>query len=448
MIDGRSNRPTPTGSGDKTRSDFWPDLSDSTAKSKTVAAKVESEPAATPEPNELVAEVPTEPEKPIEREVDETIELDDTPNDLSDVKKARIWPWQRFTTWFKGLDKKKKALVIVAFLLVIFGLSAGTFALLQSEEPPKSAPKQVVEEVEPEPTTIANTLTGRQVEPEINNRQVTAVIVENSSAARPQAGLQKAGVVFEAIAEGGVTRFMALYQDTDPESIGPVRSLRPYYLSWAQGFDAAVAHVGGSPEALQQVRERGTKDLDQSFNAAFFQRVTDRYAPHNVFTDINQLRTLQTQKGYTSSTFEGFDRLDEGKPAATPTARTVQVNISSANYNSAYTYNAETNQYARTMAGSPHTDKVTKAQIAPDVVVVMVMNYSINSNGIHSIYNTVGSGKIFVFQNGVAAEGTWEKTAHTSNISFTDAAGEPLKLNPGQTWISAVSSADKVGYQP
>jgi hypothetical protein len=274
------------------------------------------------------------------------------------------------------------------------------------------------------------------------------VMIENSREARPQAGLQEAGVVFEAIAEGGITRFLALYQDTDPKSIGPVRSLRPYYLSWAQGFDAAIAHVGGSPEALQQVRSRGVKDLDQSFHPAYFQRVTDRYSPHNVFTTIAQLRKLQTEKEYNKSSFTGFARNDKNKPAATPKAANIQVNTSSANYNTTYAFDPATNTYGRTMGGVAHKDHVSGKQITPNVIVVMVMSYRIAPNGVHSMYDTVGNGKVLVFQNGDVTEGTWSKSDHTSNISFSDKSGETLELNSGQTWVTVISSADKVRYQP
>ncbi|MCP5939883.1 DUF3048 domain-containing protein, partial [Klebsiella pneumoniae] len=87
--------------------------------------------------------------------------------------------------------------------------------------------------VVPKPTTVANTLTGLQVAPDVNQRPVTGVMIENSTDARPQSGLDQAGVVFEAIAEGGITRFLALFQDTQPDYVGPVRSSRPYYVQWA-----------------------------------------------------------------------------------------------------------------------------------------------------------------------------------------------------------------------
>lgn len=359
--------------------------------------------------------------------------------------------WRRLTRWFGRLHPWQQALIGGIAVLALVALILGVYTLTK-DEPAPAPPKKVVTQpkpVEQKPTTVASTLTGRQVAPEINQRQVTAVMIENSTDARPQGGLQQAGVVFEAIAEGGITRFVALYQDTDAESIGPVRSVRPYYISWAQGFDAAIAHVGGSPEALQIIRDRGVKDLDQSANGAYFQRVTFRYAPHNVFTSTAKLRELQDKRGYTGSAYTGFIRASHKSDPVSPiTAGNISVNISSQNYASGYSYDVATNSYGRTLAGSPHNDIASNTQIKPDVVIVMVMNYSIHPDGIHSVYNTIGSGQVYVFQNGGVTTGTWSKTDHTAQITFSDANGNPIPLNPGQTWITAVGSAAKVSYTP
>lgn len=357
----------------------------------------------------------------------------------------------KLTRWFGRLKLWQQALFGVVLILMLVGGGAAVYALFggsPAETSKKAEPKKTTVVVA-KPTTVASTLTGRQVAPEINQRQVTGVMIENSQDARPQGGLQQAGVVFEAIAEGGITRFLALFQDTDAESIGPVRSVRPYYISWARGFDAAIAHVGGSPEALQIMRTQGLKDLDQSFNPSFFQRVTFRYAPHNVFTSTTQLRQLQDSKGYTNSAYTGFARnKTAGKPVSPVTAGNISVNISSRNYASSYVYNPTTNTYARNLAGAPHTDITTKTQITPDVIIVMVTNYSIHPDRVHSVYGTLSGGQVYVFQNGGVTTGTWAKPGDTAQITFSDDAGKPILLNPGQTWITPVSSSAKVSYTP
>lgn len=452
MIDDFQKRPnTPQGNGSK-REDFLPDLSNSPENTDfpelpSVPEEVRSEP---PEDEDIIElDNTTDTAKPYDLEPGLNTPRNTSENpDQLDTSAKKKKPWQAFVAWFKGLKKEQRIMLAILSVLVVISVSLGAYALLRPSETPAPAPVIVKPEPEPEPTTLPNTLTGRQVDPAINERQVIGAIIENSMDARPQSGLQEAGVVFEAIAEGGITRFLALYQDTEPAAIGPVRSVRPYFVSWLMGFDAAIAHVGGSPEALQNIRSWGTKDLDQSAHPGAFQRVTYRYTPHNVYTSYDALQKLANSKGYTQSSFTGFARTEEAKPSDTPTATSISVNISSQRYNSSYTYNAESNTYARSMGGVAHSDEKSKKRITPDVVVVMVMNYSIQSDRIHSVYNTVGTGKVFVFQNGTVTEGSWQKTGNESNIVFKDANGRTLQLNPGQTWITAVSEAGKVTYRP
>lgn len=352
-----------------------------------------------------------------------------------------------FKTWFGGLTKRKKALFITGIALIVLGLATAAYFLLFTKNEEPAAPKTQPQVTAPEPTTVMNTLTGRQVDPAINKIPVTAVMIENSREARPQSGLQEAGVVFEAIAEGGITRYLALYQDTAPESIGPVRSVRPYYIDWAFAFNPSIAHVGGSPEALQLLKTLGAQDLDQGANAGSYTRTTDRYAPHNVYTSFARLQELQQKKGFTSSEFTGFVFKEEAQPAATPTASAVSVAISSAFYNSSYAYDKASNTYLRALAGTAHNDERTGKQIAPSNVVVLTVPYSIQSDRIHSQYGTIGSGEVHIFQDGTVVKGTWHKSSRDSQITFVSADGQPIKLTPGQTWVTAVDSSNKVTYQ-
>jgi len=116
-------------------------------------------------------------------------------------------------------------------------------------------------------------LTGEQVADEAATKQVvTAIMIENSPDARPQSGIKDAGVVYEAIAEGGITRFLTLHQQDKPQLVGPVRSLRIYFLDWLAPYNASVAHVGGSADALAEVRNGSYRDIDQFFNADSYWR--------------------------------------------------------------------------------------------------------------------------------------------------------------------------------
>lgn len=262
-------------------------------------------------------------------------------------------------------------------------------------------------------------------------------MIENSPDARPQSGIKDAGVVFEAVAEGGITRFLTLHQEDKPQLIGPVRSVRMYYVDWLAAFNASVAHVGGSAAALAEVRNGNYRDIDQFFNSGSYWRATDRYAPHNVYTSFAKLDALNTAKGYTTSTFTGFTRTD-GKPVAKPDASSVTINISGPLYNTSYAYDAAHNLYNRSLAGAPHLDR-EGGQITPSVVIAMHVNMSlVLEDGYRESIVTTGSGEATIFQNGTAINVTWTKKDRTSQITFADKTGKDVPLVRGQTWISAV----------
>jgi hypothetical protein len=303
------------------------------------------------------------------------------------------------------------------------------------------------------PKTVASRLTGLQVTPEQSQLPVTGVMIENSIDARPQSGLDQAGVVYEAIAEGGVTRFLALFEDNQPDYIGPIRSARPYYIRWLLPFDASYAHVGGSPDALSDIQSLGVKDLNQFYNGGYYQRISSRDAPHNVYTSVGQLISLEKTKGYSTSNFTGFPRKTEA-PSKTPNATSIDFTISGPTYSAHYDYNAATNSYNRSEAGAAHmvVDKAgAQTLLSPKVVIALVMpqsNGALDASGAYyTVYDTIGSGQLYIFQDGIVTTGTWNKADDKSQFNFTDSAGKPIALNPGQTWLSVVGLAGDVNYK-
>jgi hypothetical protein len=252
------------------------------------------------------------------------------------------------------------------------------------------------------------------------------------------------------IAEGGITRFLALFQEAQPNYIGPVRSARPYYVEWAKTFDAGYGHVGGSPDALALIKTLGVKDLDQFSNGDSYYRITTREAPHNVYTDFTKLDALNKSKGYTTSKFTSWDRKQD--VAQTPTAAIIDLSVSGPAYSPRFTYDAATNSYLRLQEGEPHyviaKDQTTKKQINPKTVIVLVTNYGLDNDGYHSSYKTTGTGNMYVFQDGIVSVGKWSRAGTTTQYVFTDKNGLPMKLNRGQTWITLVSSDSAVSYKP
>lgn len=364
----------------------------------------------------------------------------------------------RWTWLHRVLHDNRGVRYFVVSVALILATGIGLLALLLSTKDPVVYDLPFVTAKKPEPKKYYSPLSGNEVTDEAaTKRAVTATMIENSPDARPQSGLKNSGVVFEAIAEGGITRFLALYQQEQPGLIGPVRSVRPYYIDWLAAFDASVAHIGGSYNALQEVRNGQYRDIDQFFNSKAYWRSSDRYAPHNVYTNFEKLNALNTEKGYITSNFTGFKRVAavvKNKKVTPQTntplpvaASSFKVNVSGPLYNSSYTYDANTKLYARSQAGAAHIDR-EDGQITPRVVIVMKVPTKIGyEDGYREQMTTIGSGEAYIFQNGTVIQGAWQKTDKKSQIQFLDADKKDILLEPGQTWLTVIAPDKEVTWQ-
>jgi hypothetical protein len=304
--------------------------------------------------------------------------------------------------------------------------------------------------------------------------------------ARPQAGLNQAGVVFEAIAEAGITRFAAIYQNPTSAVIGPIRSLRIYYLKWDTPFDCTVVHAGGAPDAIAAVSRGGYKDLTENRTYMYRGTVGTRRW-NNLFTTSALLAKMNADRNYGGSNINGFSRmtpseslvsrvnnlveekLDILEPSSGKTSSlvakvpTVAIDFGRlANFNVRYNYDLASNTYLRSYAsGTPHEVYVCPEgdlgeknpenvcelkQLAPSVVVVMIVSEKRASDNYHEDITAVGSGKAYIFQNGTAISGTWKKTSDSEQIRFYADDGSEIALAPGQTFVEAVPEYGSVDY--
>lgn len=293
------------------------------------------------------------------------------------------------------------------------------------------------------PITEPAPLTGIEVEPHIARRPLTAVMIENSPNARPQSGLDSAGIVIEAVAEGGITRFQAYYQDTTPEQVGPIRSIRPYFVDWFMGFDAAIAHVGGSAEALNLVSSRNAKSLNQMRYSGPYSRSSDRVAPHNMYATMSGLRSLQSDLGFGDNSFKPIPRSDDA-PSENPRAPQITIDFSSSLYQAQFRYDPENNDYRRYMAGAPHIDRLSGDVIRAKNLIVVKMPTT--RDGQYEVMQTIGSGDAILFKDGNAQEIRWSQNSYNDRIEFTNQNGDEVALNRGDTWISILPSGRNVTY--
>jgi hypothetical protein len=273
-------------------------------------------------------------------------------------------------------------------------------------------------------------------------------MVSNLVASRPQVGLAAADVVFEAPAEAGITRFMAVYQSQLPERVGPVRSARTYFNDWASNFSALYSHSGGSQEALAQLKKHygNLQDVDEFANGSAYQRDATLKAPHNLFTGAERFWTYVTSHQWLS--FKGFIPFVFGTPqSAGVAALNIAIPYDPAAYAVRYDWNKDTQSYDRTVGGKQHFDSATGKIITVKNVVVMVTTITPVPNDPQLKVNigTTGTGRAILLRDGLRFEGRWSKPTLSDPLLFTDAAGNPLTFTPGNTWISVVDQTTEKG---
>lgn len=394
---------------------------------------------------------------------------------------------------------QKKILSIIfgaGFYLAVTGASAwafGAFAAPVSTgvTPPVSGGEAgglVIDPAEPrdQPCPINGKLFTKTERAAWEQRRPMFVMIENHTDSRPQSGLTAADVVYEAVAEGGITRFGAIFycgaiaKDT---KLGPVRSARTYFLDWASEYNYPLyAHVGGGncsrdegtkqcttdprAMALEQIEKYGWggakgNDLNQfSIGYPTFWRNYERLGrtvatEHTMETTTEKLWAVGEKRGWTAEGNDGKKWSEKFAPwsFAGGQGSGAAANISFefwegyADFTVRWEYNPEINLYARIMGGEPHKDLETGEQITAAAVVVQFVKEEgpVDAHK-HMLYGTTGKGDALVFQNGQAVKGKWQKADRVGRTKFTDEKGKEISFSPGQMWIEVVPAGNTVEY--
>lgn len=281
-------------------------------------------------------------------------------------------------------------------------------------------------------------------EDKIMPRNVT-VMVENNVESWPLIGLDKASIVYEALAEGRIPRFLAVFSsDTKIEKIGPVRSARTYYLELAKPFDGLYMHVGGSPDALIKIKAFGIADFDQYyFDKYYWRDNVTRYAPHNVYTSsdlINKLiedRKLSTDSGFSGWKYKNSNILTEEALVSFVQPKDIVVSYTTGTYQAKYVYLKEKNQYQRYQAKEPMKLQ-DGANIFVDNVIVEEHNQTVYDAIGRKNMDIIGEGKAWIFRDGQSFEVTWKKSKTDELTRYFDKDLNEIELNRGKTWINIV----------
>ncbi|MBX0326273.1 DUF3048 domain-containing protein [Oscillochloris sp. ZM17-4] len=320
--------------------------------------------------------------------------------------------------------------------------------------PPTATPEPPTATPEP-PTATPEPITGALALPRGSvTERPYAVMLDNHPDAYPQSGLNGAAIVFEALAEFGITRYMAVFvPGVSPElsEIGPVRSARPYYVEWAKGLRAVYSHAGGSPEGLllaETAIEIINNDALRGVSGPYFRRSGARLAPHNLYTDSADIAAFAASRGVETPDLSeiGFILKPEAPADQRPASQRLSYFFI---YREAYvgwSYDPASNDYLYFRGSRPHVDQRTGAQIQfKNLVVMEVPEAPIPGDPKGRIEQQVlGEGKARIFRDGTMIEATWRKDAGFAQLRFYAADGSEVPMNPGPVWIAAIPSMDNL----
>jgi hypothetical protein len=340
----------------------------------------------------------------------------------------------KFFSWNKALSAASICLLAVSL------------AACQNKEAaqipqPKPVPEPIQEEKpveEPAGSAFIAPFTGLAVEKAPTLRPL-AVMINNAPAARPQSGLSAADIIIEVLAEGGITRFIAIFQsEGGAETVGPIRSIRPYLIELGESYDGVLIHAGGSPEAYSILQKQRKQHMDEISNGGpYFWRSKERKAPHNLYTSVDKLREGTDKKGYSHEFQSPVYKNDEA--GATSTGESVkqfELHYLLNSYKVTYDYDEVSGRYMRTVNGKPDQDKDNGNQLGAANIIVAGADHKVLDDVGRLSVNVDDGGEAMLFQKGKMIRGQWVRKAGDIIRFVKD--GREVNLVPGKTFINIV----------
>jgi hypothetical protein len=402
----------------------------------------------------------------------------------------------------KVVNSKKITLAIslVGLLLLTTGISLIVFSYLKknpsvnvSQSLTSSKSKLDLNQPKTEACPINGMMyTKAEKDVWITRRPITAMI-ENHVDSRPPSGLSKADMIYEAVAEGGITRFLTVFYcgvSAEDTRIGPIRSARIYFLNFASEYGKPLfVHQGGAnnicnncPGGVKPAGDVSSKvdvykaldklgwanglsgnDMDGQTNLGMpaiwrdLERIPNAAWEHTVMGSTDKLFAEGAKRGFTNVDSKGvsWDKgftpwtFMDGKASDSPDASDISFEFWSnkPDYNVEWKYDREKNIYLRFNGGKEHIDMDSKQQLsAANIVVEYAKEEGPVDKELHLFYTTIGTGKALVFQNGTVIEATWEKDTNTAKTKYFDTSGKEISFVRGVIWVEVLPVGDKVDY--
>ncbi len=344
------------------------------------------------------------------------------------------------------MQKDKKWVMLGVLVLLVAGFFVLRATPLLQKDTDSSENAKNPQSNEPTKSPFAY-ISGEPAKPGLDSnlakRRVLAVMIENHPDSRPQSGLSQAEVVYEVVAEGGITRFLAIFQ-RDGVNLGPIRSARTYYAELADMWQGLFVHVGGSPSVLRDLKAKKygqLVDVNEYYQGEYFERIKSRSAPHNVYTTTTKL--------FEYAQDQSLEMLDvppslgveyvESVVGGVPFEQGVDINFSKPEFLVQFNYDLAQKKYLRSIAGMPDVDDGNGQRISPSSVLVMKTDINEipgDAEGRMDV-RTDGKGQLMYYTAGQQFTGEWSRSPGGS-FQFRDSFGQPIKLLPGQVWIAIV----------
>lgn len=332
----------------------------------------------------------------------------------------------------------KKKLLIFVFMFVVFLVGCTKQEQGSSQNVVDNEPN-VDNEIKTPTYKYTYPLTGIGTNEEINRRAI-AVMINNHTSARPHTNLQQADIIYELLAEGDITRFLAIYHSKQPDTIGPIRSARDYYIDLAKGYNSIYVAHGYSPDAYDLIQKKYIDSMNgMQYDGTLFYRSNDRKAPHNSYTTYENIIEGSKQKKYDTTTNPpslSFLTEEETQRLEGNSINKVSVQFYSGSpYNSEFVYDQNLQKYTRYSNNVQTADAKTKeALVLDNLFIIETKHEIIDSEGRRQIDLTSG-GKAYLFQKGIMQEIEWMNKEGQIIPSLNK---KEIGLIQGQTWITFV----------
>jgi len=288
-------------------------------------------------------------------------------------------------------------------------------------------------------------LNGSYAAPEKENSYPVVAVIDNHPDARPAYGLSQADLVYEAEAEGGITRYLAVFAGGEEiKKIGPIRSARPYFVDWAKELSAVFTHCGGSPEALAKLAKENMFDLNEFYNGAYFWRAEDKTAPHNIFISSDKLNEYLKNKNLTAGKFLKWLFKDDSPSGSEQ--KEIGIDFKSPDFVVKWKYDKIDNSYTRYLGGELQKDGDNGQEIKAKNIIIQYQKTTVLDSDLRLKIDTVGLGKAVICLDGKCSEGVWKKSSPSGRTRYYYENEEEARFNGGKFWVEVVRPDLQVAY--